>query len=528
MYEDRLDPDVASQDDTELESDLKQIEDVSHQVVPAGSPRKLSQVLMMVWSGVALASDGYNSQAMGSANDMLELIYPRTDSYVGYKKDMEGRVSTAYYVGLCLGAVFFGFLIDRYSRKTGVILATCLMIVGGALATASWAPSPHNMFWMLTVTRGILGFGAGGEYPTCSTGATEAGDESPFVRKHRGLLVALVGCTAVDIGIVFGGIWPLVTLVGYGYNANTPSDVTKGLHGAWRITLGLGLVIPASVFFFRMRMMSSSAFQNHALRENLTLKVWWIVIKTYWRRILGTCLTWFLYDFINYPFTLFSGNIVKQLPGGNGSLVHQIGYSTAMNVFLIPGCLVGALLLDRLGRRNTQALGFALQAIFGFVLGGAVEPIHKITPLYIVLYGLLLATGEGGPGICTLLLSAESFPTAVRGNLAGLSAAVAKAGAAVGTRVFDAIQNEYADQEMQSLRVPVLVAAAIAVLGCIITLLCFPAEHHETLQDEDIYFRRVLKEHGISDDIWGNSETLQRSALAEYEKNLDAGKVGHS
>lgn len=79
MYEDRLDPDVASQDDTELESDLKQIEDVSHQVVPAGSPRKLSQVLMMVWSGVALASDGYNSQAMGSANDMLELIYPRTD-----------------------------------------------------------------------------------------------------------------------------------------------------------------------------------------------------------------------------------------------------------------------------------------------------------------------------------------------------------------------------------------------------------------------------------------------------------------
>ena len=507
--------------DTE-ESDDAKIEHISHEVVPSKGPRKVSQVLMMIWSGVALASDGYNSQSMGSANNMLELLYPESKSYTGYENDMEDRVSSAYYVGLCLGAVFFGFLIDRFSRKTGIVLATCLMIVGGALATASWGNTPHHMFWMLTVTRGILGFGAGGEYPTCSTGATEAGDESPFVRKHRGMLVSLVGCTAVDTGIVFGGIWPLITLVGYGYRSNTDPNETKGLRGAWRISLGLGLIIPLSVFFFRLRMMTSSAFQNHALRQNLSLKVWWVVIKTYWPRIIGTCLTWFLYDFINYPFTLFSSNIAEQLPGGNDSLVHQIGYSTAMNVFMIPGCLVGALVLDKLGRRNTQALGFALQAVFGFVLGGGVVPIHNITGLYVVLYGLLLATGEGGPGICTLLLSAESYPTAVRGNLAGLSAAVAKAGAAIGTHVFAAIKKKYKHDKMQSLRVPVLIAASIAVVGCILTLLCFPATHSEVLQDEDLRFRRILKEHGISDDIWANSETLQRSALAEYETKLDS------
>ena len=42
------------------------------------------------------------------------------------------------------------------------------------------------------------------------------------------------------------------------------------------------------------------------------------------------------------------------------------------------------------------------------------------------------------------------------------------------------------------------------------------------LQDEDLRFRRILKEHGISEDIWANSETLQRSALAEYETKLDS------
>ncbi|WFD18161.1 hypothetical protein MCAP1_000369 [Malassezia caprae] len=460
-------------------AELVHVDECRHgeDVVTRG-PRKVSQILMMLWSGLALASDGYNSQSMGSANSMLALLYPKTATYEGYEKDMKGRVSSSYYVGLCLGAVFFGFLIDRYSRKTGVVLATCLMIVGGALATASWASTPHNMFWMLTVTRGILGFGAGGEYPTCSTGATEAGDESPFVRKYRGMLVALVGCTAIDVGIVFGGVLPLIILSGYGYNANTDPDRTEGLAGAWRVSLGLGLIIPLSVFFFRIKMVTSTSFQNHSLRQNFSLKIWWIVFKTYWRQIVGTTMCWFLYDFINYPFTLFSSHI---------------------------------------------ALGFALQAVIGFVLGGAVSKISKITPLYIVLYGLLLASGEGGPGIATLLLSAESYPTAVRGHLAGLSAAVAKAGAAIGTTVFDAISSKYSGpgQEMQSLRVPVLVAASISVVGCILTLFCFPAKHSQHLEEEDLRFRQILKDHGISDDVWGDTNSFQSSTLDEDSDKLE-------
>ena len=84
--------------DTE-ESDDAKIEHISHEVVPSKGPRKVSQVLMMIWSGVALASDGYNSQSMGSANNMLELLYPESKSYTGYENDMEDRVSSAYYVG---------------------------------------------------------------------------------------------------------------------------------------------------------------------------------------------------------------------------------------------------------------------------------------------------------------------------------------------------------------------------------------------------------------------------------------------
>ena len=45
-----------------------------------------------------------------------------------------------------------------------------------------------------------------------------------------------------------------------------------------------------------------------------------------------------------------------------------------------------------------MALGFTLQAILGFVLGGAMGPIQSIFPLFIVLYGIFLTLGEVGPG----------------------------------------------------------------------------------------------------------------------------------
>lgn len=41
----------------------------------------------------------------------------------------------------------------------------------------------------------------------------------------------------------------------------------------------------------------------------------------------------------------------------------------------------------------------------------------------------------------TFLISAESYPTPLRGHLFGLSAAVGKAGAAIGTEVFTPIQT---------------------------------------------------------------------------------------
>lgn len=49
-----------------------------------------------------------------------------------------------------------------------------------------------------------------------SVNTTEAGDQTAQLRKRRGLLVGLSGCTAIDFGTVMGGVTPIIVLTGYG------------------------------------------------------------------------------------------------------------------------------------------------------------------------------------------------------------------------------------------------------------------------------------------------------------------------
>jgi hypothetical protein len=41
-----------------------------------------------------------------------------------------------------------------------IVFTTVMIVVGGILATASHGVTINGMFWMMTVARGIVGFGA--------------------------------------------------------------------------------------------------------------------------------------------------------------------------------------------------------------------------------------------------------------------------------------------------------------------------------------------------------------------------------
>ena len=128
--------------------------------------------------------------------------------------------------------------------------------------------------------------------------------------------------------------------------------------------------------------------------------------------------------------------------------------------------------------------------VFGLIIGCAYDQIAKIIPLFIIFYGLMLSFGNLGPGDMLGLLSSESYATAVRGTCYGISAAVGKTGAAVGTEAFTPIQNNLGK------RWTFIVAAICGVVGILVTYFFVKDVKGDDLANEDEAFRAYLVAHG--------------------------------
>lgn len=149
-------------------------------------------------------------------------------------------------------------------------------------------------------------------------------------------------------------------------------------------------------------------------------------------------------------------------------------------------------------------LGFAGYLVFGLIVGAAYEQITKIVPLFVVFYGLMLSSGNLGPGDMLGLLSSESYATGIRGTCYGISAAVGKAGAAIGTQVFTPIENNLGK------RWTFIIAAICGVVGMLVTWLFIPDIKGDDLAVEDEKFRLYLVSKGWTGEM--GEEDLQALA----------------
>ncbi|KAH7094891.1 major facilitator superfamily domain-containing protein [Paraphoma chrysanthemicola] len=451
---------------------------------------------MVLFSGLAIGSDAYNSAAMGQLLLLFGVLYPDTLSVA-----TQSQLTNAFIIGLILGMLSFGFISDRLGRKSGAVLTTLFLSVGIIMSAVSHGRNDKGMFWMLTISRGIAGFGAGGEYPVAGAGTAESTDDSDRARKHRGFIFAMVADVSASLGFVFSGLVPLLLLLCFREQVSQYENI-------WRITFALGVIPPISIFWFRYRMAMSSAERKNSSRK--AIMPYHLAVRRYWRPLLGSALAWFIYNYIAYPFGLFSSTIASSVGAGD-TLVKSYGWGTLINCFYLPGGFIGGYLSDKIGRRKTMALGFGLQACLGFIIGGALEHIQNRTALFIVLYGLFLTLGEVGPGATIVATSSEFFPTSIRGQMLGLCAAMSKAGAAIGTSVFKPILASYGDDTVRGNQAVFLIGSGFAVLGMLVAWFLIPA-HAPDLVSEDENWRTYLKDAGYEIE-WGDSSAKDPKVL---------------
>jgi hypothetical protein len=203
----------------------------------------------------------------------------------------------------------------------------------------------------------------------------------------------------------------------------------------------VSVILPLIVFMFRLRMQDSRLFQRSNFKSTKTVKIpLRLIFKRYWVRLLGTGGAFFIYDFVNFPNGIMSSTIINSLVPGKAIQTVAM-WQLILSLMTLPGVFVGIFLVNKLGRRWTGILGFGGYLLVGLIVGGSFAQITKVMPAFVVMYGLMQSLGHMGPGATLGLVSTESYPTAIRGVCYAISAALGKAGAAVGTEVFTPIKE---------------------------------------------------------------------------------------
>ncbi|KAK5121187.1 hypothetical protein LTR85_005671 [Meristemomyces frigidus] len=437
--------------------------------------RKLGSIFTIFGSALANLSDGYQQSLASSSN----VIFAHLLGKKVYTSGVQTRISNSLLVGSVLGIMIFGYISDRLSRKGGMLITSGLVVVGSLMATLAFqVQGSHNMLWYLTIARGAAGVGVGGEYPTSAAAALEGSNE--HFDSQRGPIQVLVSTLMATSGAPICIFVYLMSLIG------SDDNLTVAYHAIYSISIFL----PIFVVLARWRMQDGRLFERSNFRKRTI--PWMLLLKTYWPRILGTSAAFFLYDFINFPNSIMSSVIVNDLvPGKNIRTVAL--WQLYLALMPVPGVLVGAWLVNKIGRRWTGILGFLLgYVICGFIVGGL---YHKLTteslPAFVVLYGLLQAFGHMGPGATIGLISCEAFPTAARGMGYGIAAAFGKAGAAIGTQVFTPIRAAAGPEST------FYVAGGVGLLASLIYYF-LPEGQAVDLEKEDEEFEKLLMMHGVS------------------------------
>ncbi|HZU69648.1 MAG TPA: MFS transporter [Ktedonobacteraceae bacterium] len=468
------------------------------------SPLSSFHFKTVVTSGMGFFTDAYDLFVIGVVSTILKSVWHISTLDISL-------LSSTALLSAALGAIIFGRIADRFGRKF-VYGYELLVLAAGAIASA-FAP---GVIWLLFF-RFVLGLGIGGDYPVSATLMSEYSN-----RYDRGKLITLVFSTQA-LGLIIG---PLLTVL------LLSSGVDQNL--TWRILLGVGAIPALATFWLRRQIAESPRFAlahgntkeaeqavqlvvkgkqdgvkcdrihkqitdgsiekinpaikvvadgdgvniqpGHILsaRELFTtrhLLIW----------LIGAAGTWFLLDFAYYGTTVSTPLVIKLFSPQTTLLQNMLYTLLIFVVAALPGYIVAALTIDRLGRKRIQWTGFAMMAIsYGLLF--LFPALTQIAWTFLLLYSLSYFFTEFGPNVTTFVLPAEIFPVEARTTAHGIAAATGKIGAFLGAFLFPLLLSNAAFKLPGAMGI----AALVALAGFALTFVLPEPDHKslETIQKE--------------------------------------------
>ena len=436
----------------------------------------------IVIAGMGFFTDAYDLFVIALVIPILASLQPG-----GLSTTETGLLGATALMGAAVGQVLFGLLGDRLGRKRVYAITLAVMAIG-AVGSAFAAPlGGLGVIGVLLLWRFALGVGVGGDYPLSATIMSEYSNVP-----SRGRLVATVFAMQ-GFGLLTGAV---VTL---GAVYLLPLDL------AWRVVLGLGAVPALVTVYFRTRMPETPRFslaqgrtqeaataltsltgvhvRVTADRPPVTVPFRRLV-RSYGVLLFGTAASWFLLDIAFYSTNIFNPTVLSYIGFGAGGLsaVEHVRALAVGDVLVslagaVPGYWAAVVLIDRLGRRPLQYIGFAVMAGAFFLLAVAYHPLVAVLPLFVAIYAATFFFANFGPNTTTFVYPSEVFPTAFRTTGHGIAAAAGKVGAVVAVFLFPVLIVHY------GLTLFLELLAVVCFLGFVLTFALLPETSQRSLED---------------------------------------------
>ncbi|MEV0613356.1 MFS transporter [Nonomuraea sp. NPDC050404] len=138
-----------------------------------------------------------------------------------------GMAAALYVAGACSGALFFGWLTDRFGRKKLFIITLVVYLAATLLTAFSFS------VWWFFLFRFLTGFGIGGEYAAINSAIDEL-----IPSRHRGRIDIIIN-GSYWLGAAGGALLTVPLL------NNLPVNI------GWRVAFGLGVVLGLAILLVR-------------------------------------------------------------------------------------------------------------------------------------------------------------------------------------------------------------------------------------------------------------------------------------
>ncbi|KAI8983735.1 major facilitator superfamily domain-containing protein [Pilobolus umbonatus] len=376
----------------------------------------------------------------------IAMILPRIQDHYRISDQWIGSVSSSLFIGMTLGAFFWGFYSDRHGRKTPYIFTLLVAAIFGTLASLT------TNFISLCICLLFLGFGIGGNIPNDGTLYLE------FLPEEYHYLLTFMS-VFFSLGAVLASLLGYMILPSWSCPIEGECDIHTQNNG-WRILLLLTSTITFSMLLLRLLwlklpetpkflmsqdrthetviVLQDIAIMNchsvHIHKDDLpsmdtesvqSPSIRSMLLSVKWRKTV--VLVWGIWTFTSMGYTMFNVFLPKylQVIGLEDNVVQSTEqvYWDYMIYSLsgVPGSIVAAYMIEtRLGRIGTMALsafGSSLSIfLFSLIHSRLMMVISSsflsllATLLYAVIYGY----------------TPEVFTTEVRGTAVGASSGLGR------------------------------------------------------------------------------------------------------